>query len=122
MRLGVDTHGSNLVESGHGGAPVTLAVGEAADDAVGPARFALVPLENRHRRTPSSPSASRAQYRTVMNSLRRLATDLAISGSSSGSGASSGGSVYISAAASACPSPGSTPESSVAITVTTAWP
>ena len=26
--------------------------------------------------TPSSPSASRAQYRTVMNSLRRLATDL----------------------------------------------
>ncbi len=72
--------------------------------------------------TPSSPSASRAQYRTVMNSLRRLATDLAISGSSSGSGTSSGGSVYISAAASACAPPGSTPESSVAMTVMTAWP
>ena len=36
--------------------------------------------------TPSSPSARRAQCRTVTNSLRRLATERAISGSSSGSG------------------------------------
>ena len=65
--------------------------------------------------TPSSESASRAQCRTVTNSLRRLATDRAISGSSSGSGANSGGSVYISAATTA---PVSTSESSVATVVT----
>lgn len=38
----------------------------------------------------------RAQCRTVMNSLRRLATDRAINGSSSGSGANPGGSEYTS--------------------------
>ncbi|SKT08141.1 Uncharacterised protein [Mycobacteroides abscessus subsp. abscessus] len=46
---------------------------------------------------PSTDSACRAQYRTVMNSLRRLATDLAINGSSSGSGSRPGGSPYNSA-------------------------
>ena len=70
--------------------------------------------------TPSSPRACRAQYRTVMNSLRRLATDFAISGSSSGSGANPGGSSYNSAAASA-ETPGSTTASSGAA-VTTALP
>src|SRR6478752_6803418 len=43
-----------------------------------------------------------------MNSLRRFATERAISGSSSGSGSNSGGSSYISADAT---SPGSTPGS-----------
>src|ERR1700687_1258494 len=57
----------------------------------------LSPLRIGTGGTPSSPSAIRAQLRTVMNSLRRLATDLAISGSSSGSGARPGGSEYTSA-------------------------
>src|ERR1700753_3482899 len=56
---------------------------------------------------PSSPSAIRAQYRTVTNSLRRLATDRSISGSSSAIGDSPGGSEYSSAHA-RFPSSGST--------------
>ena len=58
-----------------------------------------------------------------MNSLRRLATDFAISGSSSGSGANSGGSVYISARdASLVLRAGSTSESSVATIISPASP
>src|SRR6185312_14246194 len=48
---------------------------------------------------PSSPSAIRAQYRTVTNSLRRLATDRSISASSSAIGVNPGGSEYNSAQA-----------------------
>src|ERR1700710_2736551 len=48
---------------------------------------------------PNSASAIRAQYRTVMNSLRRLATERSISGSSSAIGDNPGGSEYSSAQA-----------------------
>ncbi|KAB7758558.1 hypothetical protein MPHL43072_18695 [Mycolicibacterium phlei DSM 43072] len=49
VRFGVDTDRADLGGAADDRAAVALAVGEAADDAVGPARFALLPLEDRHR-------------------------------------------------------------------------
>ena len=50
MRFGVDADRAHRVVPADRGAAKALAVREAADDAVGPARFALLPLEDRHRR------------------------------------------------------------------------
>ena len=50
VRFGVDAHRAHRGTAPDHRAAVARAVGEAADDAVGPARFSLVALEDRHRR------------------------------------------------------------------------
>ena len=50
VRFGVDADRAHLGAAAHHGAAEALAVRQAADHAVGPARFALVALQNRDRR------------------------------------------------------------------------
>ena len=73
MGFGVDADGPHRVVAADRRTAIALAVSEAADDAVRPARLTLLPLEIGAGGRPNSSSANRAQYRTVMNSLRRLA-------------------------------------------------
>ena len=52
VRFGVDTHRTHNTRAPHHRAAKARAVREAADHAVGPARLALLPLEDRHWRKP----------------------------------------------------------------------
>ena len=70
VRLGVDTHRPHRLGQPDHRAAIALAVREAAHHALGPARFALVPLRDRGRRHAELFQRHRAQCRTVTNSLR----------------------------------------------------